>query len=393
MSLPTQRAVRDQDADAQEGAKRFRVFRRKGRAASDQDIFTYSQWQLIWFKFRRHKLAVISLVFLIVLYAVIIFAQFFAPYPMNERSKDIYRQPQGIHFVSEQGFQLRPFVYHMEGARDPETLQKVYEEDRSQTIDVRFFVRSWEYKLLGVIPSRLHLFGVEEGQINLVGTDNLGRDLYSRILMGGQVSLSVGVIGLLFTFILGCIMGGISGFMGGVVDMVIQRVIEFLRAIPQIPLWLSLSAALPPDWPPVQVYFGITIVLAIIGWTGLARVVRGRLIQVRSEDFVVAATLAGASDRRVIFRHMLPAMTSHLIVSLTLSIPGMILGETALSYLGLGLRPPVVSWGVLLQEAQKVDTLILHPWILVPAYFVVLFVLAYNALGDGMRDAADPYIR
>jgi peptide/nickel transport system permease protein len=211
--------------------------------------------------------------------------------------------------------------------------------------------------------------------------------------MGAQVSLSVGVVGLLFSFAVGCVMGGISGYAGGLPDMIIQRLIEFLRAIPTIPLWLSLSAAMPPEWPPLRVYFGITIILGTISWTGLARVVRGRLIQVRSEDFVTAATLGGASESRIIFRHMLPAMTSHLIVSLTLSIPGMILGETALSYLGLGLRPPVVSWGVLLQEAQKVDTLILHPWILIPAYFVILFVLAYNALGDGMRDAADPYIR
>lgn len=366
------------------------LFRRRDQA---QEIYTYSQAQLIWFKFKRHKTAVISIYVLGVLYLVTILAPFVSPYPMNERSSRIYQPPQRIRFVSTQGLQLRPFVYALSEARDPETLAKVYQEDTSQALPIRLFVHGWEYKLLGLIPTDLHLFGVQEGYINPFGTDKLGRDLLSRILMGGRISLSVGVVGLLFSFSLGCVLGGISGYLRGMVDMVIQRVIEFLIAIPTIPLWLSLSAAMPPDWPPLRVYFGITIILATIGWTGLARVVRSRLIQVREEEFVMAAVLAGASQRRIILRHMLPAMTSYLIVSLTLSIPGMILGETALSYLGLGLRPPVVSWGVLLQEAQKVDTLILHPWLLAPAYFVIVLVLAFNALGDGLRDAADPYVR
>jgi peptide/nickel transport system permease protein len=366
------------------------LFRRRVRA---QEIYTYSQAQLILLKFRRHKTAVISIYVLAALYLVTILAPFVSPYPMNERSDRIYQPPQRIRFVSTEGFQLRPFVYVLKESRDPETLAKVYQEDTSQPSPVRLFVHGWEYKLLGLIPADLHLFGVQGGYINPFGTDKLGRDLFSRILMGGRISLSVGVVGLLFSFSLGCVLGGISGYLRGMVDMVIQRVIEFLIAIPTIPLWLSLSAAMPPDWPPLRVYFGITIILATISWTGLARVVRSRLIQVREEEFVMAAVLAGATERRIILRHMLPAMTSYLIVSLTLSIPGMILGETALSYLGLGLRPPVVSWGVLLQEAQKVDTLILHPWLLAPAYFVIVLVLAFNALGDGLRDAADPYIR
>lgn len=366
------------------------LFKKKERA---QEIYTFSQAQLIWFKFRRHKAAVVSLYVLGALYLVTALASFVSPYPMNERSSRIYQPPQKIRWLSKQGLQLRPFVYAMIESRDPETMAKVYVEDTGRTWPIYWFVHGWEYKFLGVIPMNLHLFGAKEGYVNPFGTDKLGRDLFSRILMGGRISLSVGIVGLVFSFALGCVLGGISGYLRGAVDMFIQRLIEFLIAIPTIPLWLSLSAAMPPDWPPVQVYFGITLILATLSWTGLARVVRSRLIQVREEDFVMAAVFAGASESRIILRHMLPAMTSHLIVSLTLSIPGMILGETALSYLGLGLRPPTVSWGVLLQEAQKVDTLILHPWLLIPAYFVIVLVLAFNALGDGLRDAADPYIR
>ncbi len=367
--------------------------RRTSKGDRDQEIFTYSQAQLIWFKFRRHKAAVVSMYVLAALYLSALLAPFLAPYKMDEGSLRVYQQPHKIRFVGERGFQLRPFVYAMSESRDPETLAKVYVPDTGKALPIRFFVRGWEYKLFGVIPADRHLFGVQEGYINLFGTDKLGRDQLSRILMGGRVSLSVGLVGLVFSFVLGCTLGGISGYFGGAVDNLIQRSIEFLVSIPQIPLWLSLSAAMPPDWPPVRVYFGITIILAILGWTGLARTVRSKLLEIRTEDYVMAAQLAGSSEMRVIVRHMLPGMTSYLIVSLTLSVPGMVLGETALSYLGLGLRPPVVSWGVLLQEAQKVDTLILHPWLLSPAYFVIVLVLAFNALGDGLRDAADPYIR
>jgi peptide/nickel transport system permease protein len=304
-----------------------------------------------------------------------------------------FQPPQALHFRDGQGFSLRPFVYAMTQTRDPNTLEAIFVEDKAQKLPVRFFVHGWQYRLWGFVPADLHLFGVDKANIYLLGGDNLGRDLFSRILHGSQISLSIGLVGIVISFVLGCILGGISGYFGGATDMIIQRAIEFLISIPTIPLWMALSAAVPPNWPPLRVYLGITIILATIGWTGLARVVRGKLLELRAEDYVMAAEFSGASESRIIFRHMLPGMTSYLIVSLTMSVPWMILGETALSFLGLGLRPPVVSWGVLLQNSQNVQTLYLHPWILLPAVAVIVVVLAFNALGDGLRDAADPYTR
>jgi peptide/nickel transport system permease protein len=361
--------------------------------AEKEQLYTLTQWQLMRRKFGKHRLAVACLYVLIALYTLIILAQFISPYALDYRSDNGYQPPQRLHFVGQDGFRLRPFVYGMKPSRDPVTLRQIYEQDESQEFSIRLFVHSWEYKLLWVIPTDVHLFGAEGGYAYLLGTDQLGRDMLSRILHGGQVSLSIGLMGIATSFVIGCVMGGVSGYFGGVADMVIQRVIEFLISIPTLPLWMALSAAVPPDWPALRVYFGITIILATIGWTGLARVVRGKLLEIRSEDYVMAAHLTGASEWRIIWRHMLPGMTSYFIVRLTLAVPRMILGETSLSFLGLGLRPPVVSWGVLLQAAQKIETLYLHKWILLPAVFVVITVLAFNGLGDGLRDAADPYTR
>jgi peptide/nickel transport system permease protein len=361
--------------------------------AEKERLYTLTQWQLMQRKFAKHRLAVGCLYALIVLYSLIILAQFLSPYPLDFRSDNGYQPPQRLHFVGQDGFRLRPFVYGMKPSRDPVTLRQIYEPDESQEFPIRLFVHSWEYRFLWAIPTDVHLFAAEGGYAYLLGTDQLGRDMFSRILHGGQVSLSIGLMGIATSFVIGCVMGGVSGYFGGVADMLIQRVIEFLISIPTLPLWMALSAAVPPDWPALRVYFGITIILATIGWTGLARVVRGKLLEIRSEDYVIAAHLSGASEWRIIWRHMLPGMTSYFIVRLTLAIPGMILGETSLSFLGLGLRPPVVSWGVLLQAAQKIETIYLHKWILLPAVFVVITVLAFNGLGDGLRDAADPYTR
>lgn len=357
--------------------------------------YAASQWQLVWWKFRKHKLAMGAGLVLLGLYVVAIFCEFLAPYPLNHRQVAYaFAPPQRIHFISEEGLHLRPFVYGLDGVRHPETLRKFYVEDTSRRYPIQMFVRGEPYRFWGLFETDIHLFGVAEGgTLFLLGTDQLGRDLLSRIIYGSRISLTIGLVGVALSFVFGLVIGVVSGYYGGWIDNAIQRGIEILRSFPSIPLWMALAAALPSSWSPLQVYMGITVVLSFIGWTGLARQVRGKILSLREEDFATAALLSGASRWRIMTRHLLPSFMSHIIVSLTLAVPGMILGETALSFLGLGLRPPVTSWGVLLKEAQNVQAVAFQPWLLTPVIFVIITVLAFNFIGDGLRDAADPYSR
>jgi len=362
------------------------------KISAEEKFYLASQWQLMWRKFKKHKLAIFGSSILTILYIVAIFCEFFSTQDIYKRhAKYVYCPPQRIHFFDETGFSFRPFVYGLKRTIDPVTCRKIYVEDKTKKRPVYFFVHGDKYKLWNLFETNIHLFGVKEGTIFLFGTDKLGRDLFSRNLYAARISLSVGLVGVFLSFVLGCILGGISGYYGGAVDMIIQRTIELLISMPTIPLWMALSAALPDEWSPIKVYFGITIILSIVGWCGLARVVRGKLISLREEDFVMAAKIAGATDGKIITKHLLPSFLSYLIVNLTLAVPSMILGETALSFLGLGIRPPAVSWGALLQSAQNVRTVAFHPWLLIPGLFVIITVLAFNFLGDGLRDAADPY--
>jgi peptide/nickel transport system permease protein len=371
------------------------VKRRQARALRLQErLYFASQRELIWHAFKKHKLALIALYLLIILYILSIFADFFAPFGPLVRFRDFNdAPPTGIHFISEERGLSRPFVYETVRQLDTATFRYVYEQDRTEEHIIRFFVRTEPYQMLGFIPMSVKFIGLDNPDVPLLlfGSDRLGRDLFSRILYAGRISLFIGFGGVIVTFILGTILGGISGYFGGIVDEAIQRVIEVLISIPNIPIWIALSAALPRDWGTINIYFAITLILAVQGWTGLARVVRGKIISLRTEEFALAAKAAGASDVRIIFRHLLPAFTSYLIVFITLAIPGMILGETALSFLGLGIRPPAVSWGTLLQDAQNIMALASFPWLLTPAVFVVLAILLFNFIGDGLRDAADPY--
>jgi peptide/nickel transport system permease protein len=365
---------------------------RQAKALDEEATERYylaSQRQLIWRKFRKHKLAVLSCWLLVLLYASAIFADFIAPYEITGRTSYRYSPPQTLHLKSPGYFGLH--VYGYEKYNDPKTLRIMYRLDEKQILPVKFFLLGPEYKLFGLIPSSLHLFGVTDGTVFLFGTDELGRDVFSRVFAALRISLFIGLVGVTLSFVIGVVLGGISGYLGGTVDMIIQRLIDFILSIPTIPLWMALSAALPPHWPSTQVFFGITIILSLIGWSGVARIVRGKFMELREEDFVTAAVVGGATNGRIIFRHLVPAFASYLIVQLSLSVPEMILGETALSYLGLGIRSPAVSLGTLLIDAQNIRTVALYPWLLIPAVFLIAIVLAFNFLGDGLRDSADPY--
>lgn len=365
-------------------------------AAQEEELYVASQWQLVWWRFRKHKLAIVSAFVLMFFYIITLFWEFLAPYDVLRYDvKYTFAPPQLPVFYDSAGFHVPPVIYEMERRRDPKTFALVFELNKNIRRPLHLFVRGDRYKLWGIIPSDLHLFGLQSNdqQVFLLGADSLGRDLLTRLLAGTRISMTIGLVGVFISLVLGILIGGASGFYGGALDMIIQRVIEFLRSIPTIPLWMALSAIVPRDWSPTRIYFAITVIISFIGWTGMARVVRGKFLSLREEDFVMAARLCGSSEGRIIVRHMVPSFLSHIIASVTLSIPGMILSETSLSFLGLGMRAPAVSWGVLLQEAQNVQAVGLAPWLLLPGVAVVIVVLSYNFLGDGLRDAADPYSR
>ena len=352
--------------------------------------------KLFWRRFRRHKLAMVSLVVLCLIYAVALLAEFVAPFDPGEvNRRAIYAPPQSVHFIlpTEDGWRFQPHVHGYSSERDPITLQRVYRENPEDVVEIKFFAPTEPYLLAGTIPLTRTLFGPKDPDKTffLLGADRQGRDLFSRLVYGTRISMSIGLVGVALSLVLGIILGGISGYYGGTIDTLIQRVIELLQSIPAIPLWMGLSAAIPLTWSPLSVYFMITVLLSLIGWTTLAREVRGKFMTLKHEDFVTAARLDGLSERSIILGQMVPSFTSHIIASVTLAVPVMILSETALSFLGIGLRSPVISWGVLLQEAQNVRSIAQAPWLFWPGVAVVVAVLSLNFLGDGLRDAADPY--
>jgi len=352
-------------------------------------IYAASQWQLLWRKFIRNKVAIAGGIVILLYYLSALLAGFLAPYTLSTRFPQyIYMPPQPVHLINDGKFQL--FVYDVKLTID-KNLRKIYEPDLTKKVPIQFFAHGESYKLLGLIETDVHLFQAPGAIVSLLGTDRQGRDMFSRILYGSQISLTIGLLGVFLSLCFGSVLGVASGYYGGRVDDLIQRLIELVRSFPSIPLWMALSAAVPPHWPPLRTYFVVTLILSLIGWTWLARQLRGKVLALRNEDFVLAAKLAGASDARVIFRHLIPATFGHIIVVSTLAMPAMILAETALSFLGLGLRPPITSWGVLLQEAQNLQSIALYPWVFTPAVAIAIAILAFNFLGDGLRDASDPY--
>ncbi len=359
------------------------------------EYFTATQSQLIWRRFCKHRLALVGSFILLIFVIITTFAEIIAPYSTTTRDpRYILGKPQSIHFVDHEGvFSPQPFVYAVRTIRNQQTLAMEFEEDTSTKIPVKLLYQGEPYKLWGLFPLRLHLIGVENGYLHLMGTDDLGRDVFSRLIYATRISLSIGSLGVLISFLLGLLIGGISGYMGGWVDYLVQRLTEFIRSIPTLPLWMALSASFPKEWPALSIYFAITVLLSFLGWTTLARRVRGKLLSLRNEDFVIAAKISGTSDGAIITRHLLPSFLSYIIVDLSVSFPYMILGETSLSFVGLGLRPPIVSWGTMLQASQNLRAITMHPWLFLPAIFVILAIMAFSFVGDGLRDAADPYSR
>ena len=365
------------------------------QVSTEERIYVASQWKLVWMRFRRHRLALFSVAIIVAFYLVVLFPEFLAIHdPLKVDSQRVFVGPQRVHVFDGLKPSL-PYVYGLNVTRNSKSLRLEYAIDESQKHRVRYFVRGYEYKLWTLFRTDVHLMGIDtsEGIRNFhpLGTDRLGRDMWSRLMYGTRISMSIGLVGVAISLFLGVLLGGVSGYFGSLIDVAIQRLIEFIRSIPTIPLWLALAAAVPQDWSVLRVYFAITIIISLIGWTRLAREVRGRFLALREEDFVVAARLYGTGPLRIIFRHMVPSFVSHIIATTTLAIPAIIIAETALSFLGLGMRQPAISWGVLLKEGQNVESVALAPWVLVPGLLVIVSILAFNFLGDGLRDAADPY--
>jgi peptide/nickel transport system permease protein len=365
-----------------------------GLVEDTEAIYVAPNWKLVWWRFRKHRLALFSGFVLILVAAIALLPTFFSTFePHLTDPTRAFVPPQRLHFFDEDGLNL--FVYNVVGKRNTTTLMMEWVADENEKVPLRLFARGYPYKLFGLIETDIHLLGLQDPDsgyvFNLLGSDRLGRDQWSRLMFGTRVSLSIGLLAVMLSVTFGIIMGGISGYFGGTVDMVIQRLIEILQSLPPIPIWMALTAALPRDWSVEQTYLAITVILSLIGWTTLAREVRGRFLVLREEDFITAARLIGCGQPRIIFRHMVPSFASHIIAASTLAVPVMIINETFLSFLGLGLRPPAISWGVLLQEAQNLQSIALAPWLLLPGLAVIITVLALNILGDGLRDAADPY--